>query len=140
MVDAVDNAESIVPMVSEHKNLSFYLQSFHEFIYNKNYYDLVNAQFSLPFTSPDVFTEVWGSVVASLPLGGVFTGQFFGLEDGFTYRSEMTFLERYEVENLFTSFEMRTFVESKRTGKTASGQEKFWHIFDVIGVKYQQCD
>ena len=65
----------------------------------------------------------------------MFTGQFFGPEDGFSDRLEMTFLNRQEVENLLTSFTVRTFVESKRTSKTATGHDKFWHIFDVIGVK-----
>ena len=135
IVDAVDNAENVAAMVSQQDGLTFYQQSFSEFTFNEGRYDLVNAQFSLPFTSPDTFTEVWDKMVSSLPSGGVFVGQFFGPEDEFSDRPEMTFLDRQEVENLCASFTVRTFVESKRTGKTATGHDKFWHIFDVIGVK-----
>lgn len=135
IVDAVDNAENVSALAPQHDGLTFYQQSFSEFTFNEVYYDLVNAQFSLPFTSPDTFTVVWDKIVSSLLSGGVFAGQFFGPEDGFTDCSEMTFLDRQAVENLFTSFTVRTFVESKRTSKTATGHDKFRHIFDVIGVK-----
>ena len=135
VVDAVDNAENVAAMAPQQESLTFYQQSFSEFTFNEGQYDLVNAQFSLPFTSPDTFTEVWDKIVSSLLSGGVFAGQLFGPEDGFADRSEMTFLDRQAVENLFTSFTVRTFVESKRTSKTATGHDKFWHIFDVMAVK-----
>ena len=135
IVDAVDNAENVAAMSPQHDGLTFYQQSFSEFTFSEGQYDLVNAQSSLPFTSTDTFTEVWDKILSSLLSGGVFAGQFFGPEDGFADRPEMTFLDRPEVENLFNSFTVRTFVESKRTSKTATGHDKFWHIFDVIGVK-----
>ena len=135
IVDAVDNAENVAALAPQHNGLTFYHQSFSEFTFNEGQYDLINAQFSLPFTPPNTFTEVWDKVVSSLPLGGVFAGQLFGPEDGFADRPEMTFLDRQAVESLFTSFMVRTFVESKRTSKTATGHDKFWHIFDVIGSK-----
>lgn len=47
----------------------------------------------------------------------------------------MTFLDKEAVEALFKDFTVHTFVEAKRTSKTATGREKFWHVFDVIAEK-----
>ena len=135
MVDAVDSGENVAAMAPQHERLNFHNLSFSEFDYKEGLYDIVNAQFALPFAHPDTFADMWSRVVGSVKTGGVFTGQFFGPEDDFSNNQEMTFFERQVVEEMFATFEVRTFVESKRTSKTATGRDKFWHIFDVIAVR-----
>lgn len=135
VVDAVDNSPNVEWVEQENKNLHFFSQSFTEFTYLENKYDIVNAQYSIPFCDPTDFTEVWRKIANSLKSGGIFAGQLFGLEDSFAPDEKMTFLEKERVEELFQNFKIHTFVEAKRTSMTATGRQKFWHVFDVIGEK-----
>ena len=133
-VDAVDNDARVVELVPEYKNLHFYNQSFQDFTYPVGRYDIVNAQYSLPFCAPEHFPQVWEKIVLSLKTGGLFAGQFFGPEDGFAPKQSMTFLDKSQVEKLFVNFDIHTFVEAKRTKPTATGRQKSWHVFDVIAT------
>ncbi len=134
-VDAIDNSPNVLSYKPDNEKLSFYPKSFSDFEYPKNKYDIVNAQYSLPFCSPSDFPFVWQNLYSSLKSRAIFAGQFFGPEDGFYPNAEMTFLVKSEVQNLFKEFKILTFVEAKRTSKTATGIEKFWHVFDVIAEK-----
>jgi len=135
VVDAVDNSPNIEWTGGVNNKLKFYPTSFSEFTYLKNKYDLINAQYSIPFCDPADFKQVWSEIVSSLKVGGVFAGQLFGTEDGFAPDKKMTFLNKQDVEVLFQDYKVHTFVEAKRTSKTATSREKFWHIFDVIAEK-----
>jgi SAM-dependent methyltransferase len=134
-VDAIDNSLNVSWTEPDNQKMRFYSQSFSEFSYEKDKYDLVNAQYSIPFCNPDDFKRVWSNVTHTLKVGGIFAGQLFGTEDGFSPDNNMTFLSREEVAALFDNFKIHTFVEAKRTAKTATGREKFWHVFDVIAEK-----
>lgn len=134
-VDAVDNSPNVEWVGGSNDTLNFYPKSFSEFTYPEGRYDLINAQYSIPFCDPANFKQVWSQITYSLTVGGIFTGQFFGNEDGFVPDDKMTFLDKKEVEILLQDFQVHTFVEAKRTSKTATGREKFWHIFDVIAEK-----
>lgn len=134
-VDAVDNAENVAVIAPDNPALHFFHVSYEEYEFPVEVYDLVNAQYSLPFSHPQHFQKIWQSIKKSLKKGGVFAGQFFGYEDGFAPDEKMTFLDKEKVEVLFMDFKIHTFVEAKRTQKTATGREKFWHVFDVIAEK-----
>ncbi len=135
LVDAVDNGVNVKEIQFKHNSLNFYSQTFWEFFYTEVKYDLINAQYSIPFCEPSKFLEVWKSITSSLKSGGIFAGQFFGPEDGFAPDAKMTFLINNEVDALFLDFKIHTFVEAKRTNQTATGRDKFWHIFDVIAER-----
>ena len=135
VVDAVDSSPDVSVYLPENDAIHFSAVSFSDFPYPENEYDLVTAQYSLPFCEPEKFPDVWQKIITSLKKGGIFTGQFFGYEDGFAPNAQMTFLNKEHVEELFSDCIVHTFVEAKRTKKTATGREKFWHIFDVIAEK-----
>jgi len=126
-VDGSVDVSSYVPeaIISTFDNYSFPVKKF----------NLVNAQYSLPFNPPDTFQEMFNRLTASLKLGGIFTGQFFGAKDDWSSRKEMTFFTEKEVRDILNSYKILVFREKAEYGKTVSGNTKFWHVFDVIAVK-----
>jgi len=111
------------------------ISTFIDLPFPKEKYDLVNAQYSLPFNSPDSFTEMFERLTGSLKSGGIFAGQFFGTEDSWSKNEKMTFHTEEEVRKLFEHYKILVFRERKENGKTASGEAKFWHVFNVIAQK-----
>lgn len=141
-VDAVDSNSSIgeiaTDLINSGLSLKFYPVSFSEFQFSSKNYDLINAQFSLPFTSPDDFVELWLNLEKSLRENGVFVGQFFGNEDEWSTRPNMSFFTKDQVESLFNKDSWRILKneEFKGVGKTASGNTKMWHVFHIIAIKH----
>src|SRR6266571_1682897 len=71
-VTAVDNdphAIAVLAHLPQH-NLRLVQSSFQDFVYET--YDLINAQFALPFTPRESFDEVFTRVKDSIKSGGVF--------------------------------------------------------------------
>ena len=63
------------------ETVSYVISTFEDFNFDENKYDLINAQYSLPFNRQDTFDKVFKSIVSSLKDGGILTGQFFGVRD-----------------------------------------------------------
>ena len=62
-------------------------------------YDLVNAHFALPFLPEEQFHPVFVRIKQALHAGGLFVGQFFGVNDEWnTPGNQMTFLTRVQAE------------------------------------------
>ncbi len=111
----------------------FIQSKYDEFEFPENQYDLVNAHYSLPFSSPKTFDKVWGSIEKSLVNGGIFTGQFFGINDQWNDKTrDMTFHTEQEIRNLLNNMEILNFAEEEIDRKLASGDKKHWHLFHVI--------
>ena len=99
-------------------------------------YDLVNAQYSLPFIAPVNFIKVLNSINSSLKKEGIFTGQLFGVHDEWnTENGIMTFHTHKEVEKLLSDYEIIDFKEEERDKNTAAGILKHWHVFHFIVKK-----
>lgn len=134
-VDAVDKealAAEVLKGLSTEK-ISYIVSAFEEFRFPKNRYDLVNAQFSLPFIDKHQFARVYTLVVNSLKKGSVFCGQFFGNRDEWNKpHSNMNFKNKSEARELLKGFEIIKFEEEENDGKTAMGESKHWHIFHFI--------
>ena len=111
------------------------ISSYADFDFPIEYYDLINAQYALPFNPPESFNSMFERLTKSLKPGGIFTGQFFGKEDSWLDDREMAFHTETEIRSLLSVYKIHVFREEKRKGKTASGQEKFWHVFHVIAEK-----
>ena len=71
----------------------------------------------------------------SITKDGYFVGNFFGVNDTWANRPNMTFFIKEEVIELFSSFEIINFKEIEKNGKTVLGVEKHWHVFNVIAKK-----
>jgi SAM-dependent methyltransferase len=100
-------------------------------------YDLINAEFSLPFTPPEHFADVFARLKSALAPGGIFAGQFFGIHDEFNDTGRpMTFLARAEAEAYLDDLETLEFTEEDEDGHKADGTPKHWHVFHILARKH----
>ena len=96
---------------------------------------LLVANASLSFCNRKYFYDLWNKIINSISKDGYFVGNFFGINDTWARRPNMTFFSKEEVLNLFSNFEIINFKEIEKEGKTALGVEKHWHVFNVIAKK-----
>ncbi len=136
VVTAVDSNPKILEHVQADKLISICITPFSGFCFEDNSYDLVNAQYALPFESPEQFEATFCKVVKSLKTGGIFAGQLFGIEDGWATNSKMTFHTQKQIET-FTSLFSKVHVlrEEKKIGPTVLGTDKMWHVYHIIAEK-----
>jgi tellurite methyltransferase len=114
------------------ERFSYVISGVEDFNFPKEKFDLVNAQFSLPFVQPEHFNAVWDSIGCSLKPGGIFTGQLFGDRDEWVTNSDMTFQTKEQAEMLLSKFDIVTLQEEEKDKATAAGVMKHWHIFHFI--------
>ncbi|MGE5656060.1 MAG: class I SAM-dependent methyltransferase [Actinomycetota bacterium] len=94
--------------------------------------DLVNASFSLPFCPPAAFPSLWAKILGCLRVGGRFSGQLFGDRDSWAVYPSINHHTRQQIEALLQPFEVEMFEEEEHPGKTALGEDKHWHIFQLV--------
>ena len=117
----------------EQNSLKFVKQDFENVILESC--NLLVANASLSFCHKKYFNELWNKIMTSITEDGYFVGNFFGINDTWAKRDNMTFFTKDEVLNLFNSFEIINFREIEKDGKTALGVNKHWHLFNVISKK-----
>ena len=96
---------------------------------------LVNSSFAMPLCEPERFHELWARIVEALPVGGRFSGQWYGKRDSWLGRPGMTFVDRDEALALLDGFELEMFEEEESDGVTPRGNAKHWHIFHIVARK-----
>ncbi|MFS1491544.1 class I SAM-dependent methyltransferase [Vibrio splendidus] len=98
---------------------------------------VVIANSSLFFADPTRFDEVWNSIENCLEVGGVFSGDFMGVDDSWAqgYRTPTTPLAKAKVFSLFNNFEIVRFHERDEKALTALGKMKHWHTYSVVAIK-----
>jgi len=117
-------------------HFEYVISSFVDFIFPKEQFNLVNAQYALPFTPPETFSKVFEKIKSSLTNNGVFVGQFFGVKDEWnTSDSQLSFHTKEEVLALVSDMEIIKLDEQEYEGTLVSGQQKHWHVFHVIAKK-----
>jgi tellurite methyltransferase len=132
-VTAVDSDPRSVALLSAlaSPHLHVVQSSFEDFAFAT--YDLISAQFALPFMPRSHFTSVFTRLKAALYPGGVFVGQFFGVNDQWnTPDRNMTFLSRAEALDLLRDLETVEFSEEDADGHIADGSPKHWHVFHIL--------
>ena len=98
--------------------------------------DLIVANYSLPFCNNEQINDVWRNIVNNIKTKGYFVGNFFGINDSWNVvESNMTFLTKEQVLDLFEEFDVIKFKEIEKDGLTGLGNMKHWHIFNVIAKK-----
>lgn len=136
MVEAVDSYSGNSLELEEGSTIVLHINDFNEYEYPTDVYELINAQYSLPFIEPKDFHEVFAKIRRSLKLDGIFVGQLFGPNDQWnTQDSKKTFLSGQEIQELFTGFEFLEFEEKKGKDFLTAGGDKYWHLFNVIARK-----
>lgn len=109
--------------------------AFEDFDFPESEYDIASSMFALPFTEPVHFEAVFNKIKNSLKKGGVFCGQFFGLNDEWSKNPKMTFHTEAQVKELLKGFEILSFKEVEEDSTTANGTPKHWHIFHIIAKR-----
>ncbi len=97
--------------------------------------DLINASFCLPFCQPADFPHLWETIVTSLNPGGYFCGQLFGDRDSWAVYPDRAHHTREQIQVLLKPFEIQWLEEEEYPGVTATGKEKYWHIFHIVARK-----
>jgi trans-aconitate methyltransferase len=97
--------------------------------------DLINASFSLPFCKPKNFPDLWNKIVSSLIPGGRFSGHLFGNKDSWATDLTMNHHTLSDVRLLLQPFQIELLKEEEHPGKTALGNEKYWHLFHIVARK-----
>lgn len=97
--------------------------------------DLINASFCLPFCARDHFPVLWEEIVTALRPGGRFCGHLFGDRDSWTRYTDISYHTRQQVDQLLASFEVELLDEEEHPGKTALGEAKDWHLFNIVARK-----
>jgi SAM-dependent methyltransferase len=137
-VTAVDAEPAAIAIVSDIKSdkLRVVQSRFEDFEFGEEVYDLVSAQFSLPFTPRAELAGVVTRMKESIKPGGYFAGQFFGTHDEWNKPgSEVNFLTRDRVDELLAGMSLVEVIEDDKEGGTATGANKHWHVFHVIARK-----
>ncbi len=113
----------------------YFITPLQTFNFQKNYYGLAIAIYSLPFIPEENFYCVFQNIQESLVKGGIFCGQLFGDRDGWNTHATMTFHTQAQARELFHDMDILFFHEEEKDGATASGSTKHWHVFHVIAQK-----
>ena len=134
-LDASPHAQQLAEELPPER-VSFVLSRFEDFDFPTGFYDLVTAEFCLPFMTEVDFRLVFPRLLGSVCAGGIFTGQLFGTSDSWNIEnSGMSFHTRAAVEAYFSEFELIELAEEDHPGTTKLGEPKHWHIFHIIGRK-----
>ena len=99
-------------------------------------YDLVSAQWSLPFIQRDLFEGTLHKIKQALRPDAIFTGQFFGIHDTWNVQgSERTFFTREQAQGHLRGLQIIAFWEVEEDTETTLGEPKHWHVFHFIAKK-----
>jgi len=95
----------------------------------------VSAQFALPFTPKEYFSEVFArGKGCSTP--EEFLWSTIRIHDEWnTPGNHMTFLAREQAEDLLTGMKVHRVQEEDVDGHVADGTPKHWHVFHIIAQR-----
>ncbi|KTD64571.1 class I SAM-dependent methyltransferase [Legionella spiritensis] len=98
---------------------------------------LINASYSLPFLKADKFYLIWNMILNALHQGDIFSGTFFGINDGWngSKNSDMTFFNHKDLSNFLMPFEVAFLEEEENDKADAMGNIKHWHKYFVVAKK-----
>lgn len=134
-VDAEPVAQNIADTFPPER-FRYAISRFEDFDFAETAFDLINAQFALPFIHPDKFDGVFRRVLEALRPGGVITGQLFGDRDEWAATDSMTFHNRELALQVLQPLQILHFDEEDNPHATiASGARKHWHLFHFIAAK-----
>jgi SAM-dependent methyltransferase len=132
-VTAIDSSPSAIDALARlaRPNLRVVATRAEDFV--PSTYDLVNAQFSLPFILPARFTATVQRLRGSVRPGGVIAATFFGKRDEWNVAgTNITFNTRADIEELFHDLDVIELTEIEEDGRVATGSPKHWHVYHLI--------
>jgi tellurite methyltransferase len=130
-VDASLSAAAALRRLPRQRNLFIVVSAIEDF--EPTGYDLVNAQFSLPFVPPGHFDATVRRLRDSVRTGGIIAATFFGKHDDWNVAgNDLSFSARADIERMFRGWELVELTEIDEDGHTADGAPKHWHVFHLI--------
>jgi SAM-dependent methyltransferase len=131
-VDANQASVSALLALGEER-LKAVLSTFAEFTFDSDGYDLISAQYALPFSPPDGFAGMFARLVSALRPGAIFTGQLFGVRDAWNEPgTDLSFHTRAEAEQLLHGLHLIEFHETEEAVLLASGDPHNAHYLEFI--------
>ena len=130
-VDSSPSAADALRRLPGRRNLHVVVSAIQDF--EPAAYDLVNAQFSLPFIPAAKFDDTVERLRNSVRPDGVMAATFFGKRDEWNVPgTEQNFNSRADVERMFSGWDTIELTEVEEDGHTADGSPKHWHVFHLI--------
>lgn len=129
-IDSEENSEVLSGL--DKKIIFFKKRRIEEYDFPLETFNLVNAQFVLPFIAKDELPRVMRDIEISLKKDGIFVGQFFGPRDSWATHTDVSVYAQKEVEQFFAGMKVIYFKEEEKDYKTLLKKEKHWHIFHFI--------
>lgn len=119
-----------------HRHLETHLTTFEEFEFVPNTYDIINAQYALPFADPKTFPELFERIVAALKTKEIFVVTFFGIRDSWNREGgkASVFHTEEEIQMLLKNFELLNWLEKEKDG-WAGTEQKHFHTFHITARK-----
>ena len=124
--------------ISDHRS-KIVVSSFEDFDFESDTYDLINAQYALPFAQKKSFDILMANILSSLKKDGLFVGTFFGDKDSWQESdrkpSAQVFLSREQILDIFKEFEILTIIEEEEKNAPVGDTRKDWHKFHITARK-----
>lgn len=94
--------------------------------------DLVVANVSLQFLSPDAYAAVFGRITGALAPGGRFAGLLYGDRDEAASDPAFTCPSPAAIRELLAGFEIESWSEREEDGRMALGDPHHIHLVEVV--------
>ena len=132
-VDSEANNDLINDITKKYKDTFIFQKvEIEDYNFPESNFDLVNAQFVLPFVLKENIIQVLNDIKKSLKDDGIFVGQFFGIKDSWSGSPSILIYVETEIREFLSGLDVIYFQEEERDGQTAMDGEKHWHIFNFI--------
>lgn len=140
-IDVVDSSKvmkELAETLRKRSKLNIYIQDFTDFPAIANRYNIINAQFSLPFIRNTKQKEILNKLISSLANNGVFVGNFFGEKDAWNDEDhpEITFYSKKGAQDILKNLNVVYFKEKKYNKESIlDGNIQKWHVIEFIALK-----
>jgi SAM-dependent methyltransferase len=110
----------------------FDLKSIEDFVFPAAAFNLINAQFVLPFLDAKALPRILENIKAALRPNGIFAGQFFGPRDSWKDKLNVTVYSDAQCREFLDGLDLIYFQETEHDGPSALGEDKHWHLYNFI--------
>lgn len=137
-VTVIDNSPLLTKEANRiaNKKLHAFVESYEDFDFPKNEYDLASAMFSLNFCNLIHFEAVFKKIIGSIKPGGIFCALLFGDRDEWSSYADKTYPSKDRIIKLLDGFEIISFAE-KNPGEKDRNDELMTsgHVLQFIARK-----
>ncbi len=131
-IDRQLNQDFILNRLSdnEKKMISFKESSFEDVELPKT--KLLTAFFSIPFSNPNNFDELWTKIYNSIEDNGYFVGQLFGDRDAWNVVESINTFSIDKVKEYLKNYNI---IKLEEIEYDRESDNKKWHFYDIIAQK-----